>query len=298
LRKNKTVRTHTRNLLELHFIVVIFGFTAILGRLISLDATGMIWYRLLIATSILAIYARYKQVPFNFSKTDLLKLCGIGLIVALHWITFFRAIKVSNVSVALGCFATTTLFASLLEPLLLRRKLRLLEVFIGLVIIGGLYLIFQFETNYLEGMLTSLVSAFLAVLFTILNKKFTDKYHPVAISITELTSGFVAITTWLICNIHSINEFPLPAGNDWIWLLILGIICTSYTYVAGLKVMSTISPYTMVLTINLEPVYSIVLAYFIFGESEKMSGGFYIGTLVILIAVFIYPWLMRKKFLS
>jgi len=292
------VRTHTRNLLELHFIVVIFGFTAILGRLISLDATEMIWYRLLIAASILAIYARYKQVPFNFSKADLLKLCGIGFIVALHWITFFRAIKVSNVSVALGCFATTTLFASLLEPLLLRRKLRLLEVFIGLVIIGGLYLIFQFETNYLEGMVTSLVSAFLAVLFTILNKKFSDKYHSVAISVTELASGFAVVTIWLLATTQSISEFPLPTATDWLWLLILGIICTSYTYVAGLKIMSTISPYTMVLTINLEPVYSIVLAWFIFGESEKMSGGFYIGTLVILIAVFIYPWLMRKKFLS
>lgn len=289
------MRTHTRNLLELHFIVIIFGFTAILGRLISLDATELIWYRLLIAASVLAFYARFKSIPFNFSKVDFIKLCAIGLIVALHWITFFRAIKVSNVSVALGCFATTTLFASLLEPLILRRKLRALEVFIGLIIIGGLYLIFQFETNYFEGMITSLISAFLAVLFTILNKTFTEKYNPVAISVTELTSGFVALTIWLLCNIHSIKQFPIPVNYDWIWLLILGIICTSYTYVAGLKVMSTISPYTIVLTINLEPVYSIILAYFLFGESEKMSGGFYIGTLVILMAVFLYPWLVRQK---
>jgi drug/metabolite transporter (DMT)-like permease len=289
------VRTHTRNLLELHFIVVIFGFTAILGRLISLDATEMIWYRLLIAAGVLGVYAKMKNIPFRFSTADFLKLCGIGVIVALHWITFFRAIKVSNVSVALGCFATTTLFASFLEPLILRRRLRMLEVLIGLIIIAGLYLIFQFETSYVEGMVTSLISAFLAVLFTVFNKKFSDKYNPTAISVTELTSGFVVLSVWLLFTLDNIASFPIPTPADWLWLIILAVVCTAYTYVAGLKVMKTISPYTMVLTINLEPVYSIILARLLFGESEKMSGGFYMGTLVILGAIFLYPWLVRYR---
>jgi drug/metabolite transporter (DMT)-like permease len=289
------VRTHTQNLIRLHIIVVLYGFTAILGRLISLDASVMVWYRMLIAVTLLAGYAWYKGNRFAIPQTDLLKLAVIGMIVALHWITFFRAIKISTVSVALGTFASTTLFASFLEPLILKRRIRIVEVLIGLIIIGGLYLIFRFETNYTEGILTALFSAFLASLFTILNQTFTHKYPPVEITVIELASGLVTLSGWFLLSMPSWQQFPLPNWADVFWLMLLAVVCTAYAFVVGVDIMKTISPYVVVLTINLEPVYSIILAYFIFGDTEHMSVGFYLGTLVILGAVFAYPYIMRIR---
>lgn len=283
-----------RNLLRLHFIVILYGFTAILGRLISLDATALVWYRILMAVAVLMVYARFKGLRFNIPPRAIGKIAMVGLVVVLHWITFYRAIKVSNVSVALGCFASTTLFASIVEPFILRRKVRMIEVIIGLIIIAGLYLIFRFETNYAEGIITSVISAFLAVLFTVLNKTFTHQYHPVEISIIEMSSGWLAVTLWLMWVTPSLGDFPLPQTADWLWLLILAVVCTAYSYVVSIDIMKTISPYTVVLTINLEPIYSIALAWLIFGETEHMTGGFYAGAVVILGAVFLYPVLRRK----
>lgn len=293
--KHKKVRSHTQNLIRLHVIVVLYGFTAILGRLITLDAGVMVWYRILIAAIVLIGYSIYKGYKFNITKVDWVKLAIIGVIVAVHWITFFRAIKLSTVSVALGTFASTTLFASFLEPLILKRRIRVLEVVIGLIIIAGLYLIFRYETNYTEGILTALFSAFLASLFTILNQTFTNKYPPVEITVIELASGVVALTIWFLATMPSLAHFPIPNYTDTLWLMLLAVVCTSYAFVVSVDIMKTITPYVVVLTVNLEPVYSIVLAYFIFGDTEHMSMGFYIGTIVILAAVFSYPYLSRIK---
>lgn len=287
--------THTQNLLRLHFIVVLYGFTAILGRLISMDATEMVWYRMLIAVAVLAGYALYKGYRFKIGRADMVKLALIGLIVAVHWITFFRAIKISTVSVALGTFASTTLFASFIEPWVLKRPIRLLEVMTGLVIIGGLYLIFSFETNYTEGIITALFSAFLAALFTVLNQTFTHKYSPVEISVLELGFGFLGLSLWMWYQNPEWAHFPVPDMTDTLWLAILAVVCTSYAFVVSVDVMKTISPYVVVLTVNLEPVYSIVLAYFVFGDTEHMSTGFYVGTVIILAAVFLHPYLVRIK---
>ncbi|MFT3739518.1 MAG: EamA family transporter [Breznakibacter sp.] len=286
--------SHTQNLFRLHFIVVLYGFTAILGRLITLDATEMVWYRMLIAVAVLAGYAAYKGNRFNISKIDMAKLALIGLVVAVHWITFFRSIKISTVSVALGTFASTTLFASFIEPWVLKRPVRAIEVITGLVIIGGLYMIFRFETNYTEGIITALISAFLAALFTVLNQTFTHKYPPVEISVVELGFGFLGLSIWMWAQNPTLTGFPIPHLSDSVWLIILAVVCTSYAFVVSVDVMKTISPYTVVLTINLEPVYSIALAYFIFGDTEHMSAGFYAGTMVILAAVFLYPYLQRR----
>jgi drug/metabolite transporter (DMT)-like permease len=214
--------------------------------------------------------------------------------VAVHWITFFHSIKISNVSVALGCFASTTLFASLLEPIVLRRKLNWIEVFIGVVIIAGLYLIFRFETKYMAGIIMSLISAFLAALFTVFNKNLTHKYEPVQISVIELGSGWLGITAYFAFAGHFNSTFAFPETMDLIYLLILAIICTAYAFVVSVDVMKTLSAYTVVLSVNLEPIYGIILAFFIFGDSEYMSSGFYLGTVIILSAVFLYPVLKRK----
>lgn len=279
---------------HLHFIVILLGFTAILGALITIDAIPLVWLRMFFAAIGLFIYLKIKgqKVIINFRQQ--LHLLSIGLLVALHWITFFHAIKVSNVSVTLGVFASTTLFTSFLEPFLQRRKVLWLEVIIGLVIILGIYLIFQFETQYVEGILFSLLSAFLNGLFVVLNRNISRRWNPALISFYEMTGGFLGISIFILATGLTYLGIHEMTGMDLIWILVLSFLCTSYAFAAIVEIMKELSAYTVVLAVNLEPVYGIFLAFLVFGESEKMSGGFYVGTLIILISVFSYPYLKRK----
>ncbi|MBK3519679.1 DMT family transporter [Carboxylicivirga marina] len=286
---NKLLSSH----LKLHFVVLLYGITAILGKLISLPAPQMVWYRMFIAFAVLGGFIWLKKIPIKIGYQSIIKIMGVGLVVAFHWITFFHAVKISNVSVTLGCMASTTLFASFLEPIIFHKRIKWLEVFIGLLIIGGLYLIFQFELSFWKGIITALLSAFLAGLFTVLNKLFIDKHHPVTISFYEMISGFISIGIFLIFTDILPHNLLMPNTMDVIYILILGIACTAYAFVVAVDVMKVLSAYTVVLAINMEPVYGILLAFFIFGQSEFMSGGFYIGTLVILAAVFVHPIIMR-----
>jgi len=284
-----------KNHLKLHFVVLLYGFTAILGKLITLPAAQMVWYRMLIAFVVLGFVIWFRKIPLQIGWSNILKIMGVGLIVALHWISFFHAVKVSNVSVTLGCLASTTLFASFLEPIIFRKQVKWIEVFIGLVIISGLYLIFQFELSYWQGIITALVSAFLAGLFTVLNKLFIDKQHPVVISFYEMISGFIAIGLFLLFIKGTPDRFLLPTAMDLAYIVILGVVCTAYAFVVAVDVMKLLSAYTVILAINMEPVYGIVLAWLIFGNSELMSAGFYLGTVVILAAVFLHPLLVKKQ---
>jgi len=288
------MNTILKNHLKLHFVVLLYGFTAILGKLVSLPSPQLVWYRMFIAAVVLGFFMRFHEIPFNIGRKNILKIMGVGLVVAFHWITFFGAVKISNVSVTLGCMASTTLFASFLEPIIFRKRIKWIEVFIGLVIISGLYLIFQFELGYIKGIITALTSAFLAGLFTVLNKLFIDDHHPVTISFYEMMSGFLGITVFLALTGTFNGQLIKPDSLDVLFILILGIICTAYAFVAAVDVMKVLSAYTVVLAINMEPVYGILMAYFIFGQSEFMSAGFYFGTAVILLAVFLHPILSRK----
>ncbi|MFW5792907.1 MAG: DMT family transporter [Bacteroidota bacterium] len=282
--------------IHLHFIVVLLGFTAILGSLISLDSIHLVWIRTFLAFIGLWIYFIIRKTPFKLPAKDQLLLYGIGVIVALHWITFFHAIKISNVSVTLGVFASTTLFTSFLEPLLQKRRIFWLEVLIGLVIIGGIYLIFQYEFEYYLGILFSLLSAFINALFIVLNRNISNKYYPTVISFYEMIGGFVAISLFFLFSGQMDAHLLNVSSSDLIYLLILGFVCTSYAFSALVEIMKYLSAYTVVLAVNMEPVYGIILAFFIFGESEKMSGGFYIGALIIILSVVIYPFLRKKVF--
>jgi len=288
------VHKHLGQYLHLHFIVVLLGFTAILGALITIDAISLVWYRMLFATAGLYIFLKFKRIPIRVGSRQLFHLFGIGILVALHWITFFHAIKVSNVSVTLGVFASTTLFTSFLEPIMQRRKIFWLEVLIGLVIILGIYLIFMFEINYIEGILYSLLSALLNGLFVVLNRNISHRWNPTVISFYEMIGGFLAISVFYIGVSHPAGGLLMISLPDLGWLLILSLLCTSYAFTAIVDIMKALSAYTVVLSINLEPVYGIILAYLLFGESEIMSAGFYLGTLIILLSVFSYPFLRRK----
>lgn len=274
---------------SLHFVIIILGFTAILGKLISLPAVQLVWYRTLIAFIGIFIYLKFKKINYRIPLKNVLSILGIGVIVAAHWICFFHAVKVSNVSVTLGCLATTTLFTSFLEPITQKRRISLLEVFIGLIVIVGLYMIFQFETKYTLGIIFSVICAFLAGLFSVLNKNISLKFDPTVISFYEMISGFLAISIYML-TFENIATIDLSLStNDLIYLLLLGIVCTAYAFVVQVGIMKVLSAYTVVLSINLEPVYGIIAANFIFGESEHMTTGFYSGTLLIILSVFLYP---------
>jgi drug/metabolite transporter (DMT)-like permease len=244
---------------------------------------------MLIALITFYLYIRWKKTELSISRKQFFELTGIGAIVALHWITFFGAIKIANVSVALGCLATATLFTSLLEPFFFRKRINTLEVIIGLLIIAGLYLIFRFETRYTAGVIIALISAFLAGLFTVLNKKMVVHQKASIISFYEMMGGLFCITVYLLVSNRGVPPFSLPTPADFIYLLILGIVCTAYAFGVQVDIMKHLSAYIVALTINLEPVYGIVMAFFMFGETEHMTGGFYMGTTIILTSVLGFP---------
>lgn len=274
-----------KSYLNLHLIVFIWGFTAILGALITINPEAIVWYRMLFAAVFLVFYLVYTKHSFRISIKDFFQLTFVGLLIAVHWIFFFRAIQVSNIAVTLSIFSLGAFFTSLLEPLFYKRKVLWYEVFFGLIIIAGLALILQFEINYLEGILYALAAVILGVLFTLINGKLIEKQEPAIISFYEFISGTCFISVYFLFeNEFTIDFFTLSA-KDWILILILSSVCTAYAFTAAVKVMRKLSPYTVMLTTNLEPVYGIILAYYIIGGKEKMSTEFYIGAVIILITV-------------
>lgn len=274
-----------KSYLNLHLIVFIWGFTAILGALITITADALVWYRMLFAGFFLAVFIVFKKKTFQIPLRSLLKLVFVGLLIALHWIFFFKAIHVSNVSITLSVFSLGAFFASLLEPIFYGRKVLWYEVFFGLIIIAGLALIMQVEINYLDGMLYALTSIILGVLFTLMNGKLIERHDPSVISFYEFLAGFVFITLYFLLQQKFSFDFFVLTVNNWVLILILASVCTAYAFTASVKVMQKLSPYTVMLTTNLEPVYGIILAYFILGGKEKMSKEFYIGALIIVITV-------------
>ena len=274
-----------KSYLNLHLIVFIWGFTAILGALITIDAENLVWYRMLLAMIFLGAFIAYKKQSFQVPIKELFKLVFVGLLIALHWIFFFKAIHVSNVSITLSIFSLGAFFASLLEPLFYGRKVLFYEVFFGLVIIAGLGLILQVEIKYLTGVYYALAAIILGVVFTLLNGKLISDHEPSVITFYEFGAGVFFITLYFLVQGKFTAEFFTISLNNWMWLFILASVCTAYAFTASVKVMQRLTPYTVMLTTNLEPVYGIMLAYFILGGKEKMSTEFYIGAVIIIITV-------------
>lgn len=274
-----------KSYLQLHLIVFIWGFTAVLGDLISIRETSLVWYRMGLAGLFLLIYFLVTKKSFLLPFKAVAQLVLVGLLISIHWIFFFKAINVSNVSITLAMFSVGAFFASILEPLFYKRKMLWYEVFFGLIIIVGLFIIMQVEIRYLEGILCALFSVFVGVLFTLFNGKLIQKHDSTVITLYEFFAGFLFVSIYLLFQDKFSTEFFLLSGNDWTLILILSSVCTAYAFTASVNVMRKLSPYTVMLTTNLEPVYGILLAYFIIGEDEKMSLPFYIGSVIILITV-------------
>ncbi len=278
-------KDNLRSYLLLHFIVFIWGFTAILGKLISIDALPLVWYRMGLASFIIYAYMRFKKLSLKVSTKTFITLLIAGIIIALHWVTFFMAIKVSNVSIALATMSTGALFTALLEPIWYGRKLILYELLFGLLVILGLLLIYSVNSEFTYGILLALVSALLGAVFTLINGQLIKVHKPAAISFYELSTGAIFMTLLLGLQGEFSPEFFALSAKDWIYLLILASVCTAFAFIASVKVMRFVSPYTVMLTVNMEPVYGILMAFFVFGESEKMNIYFYLGALVILATV-------------
>jgi len=276
---------NVKSYLHLHLIVFIWGFTAVLGALISLAAVPLVWYRMSMASVFILFFIWIKRIPFKVPLKILIGFIFAGLIITLHWLTFFKAIKVSNISVTLACLSTGAFFTSLLEPLLHGRKVILYEVFFGVLVIVGLGIIFKVEGNYIQGILFALSSAFLSALFSVINSKYAKLYNPSVVSFYEILSGVVFLSAYFLFIGGFDAAFFQLSFNDWMYLALLSSICTAYAFIASVKVMKFLSPYTVMLTINLEPIYGIILAVIVFQDKEKMSIEFYIGVLIILSTV-------------
>jgi drug/metabolite transporter (DMT)-like permease len=277
-----------KNLLILHFTVFIWGFTGILGALISISAVSLVWYRVLIASVSLFLYFRVNKTALNISGRTFLKLVFTGALVGGHWILFFASIKLSTVPVTLVCLSSITLFTAIFEPLINKKRISKLEIFAGALIIAGIILIFKFETKYTKGIIAGLTSAVFASLFAIINSRQVKKYEAPVIAFYELSGALVWITIYLLFT-NGFNQSMALKGADIGYLFILGTICTSLAYVAGVSVMRELSAFRVALITNLEPVYGIIMSFVFFNDMNKMTIGFWVGAVIILSTIFLFP---------
>ena len=275
-----------KNQLHLHFLVFIAGFTAILGELISLEAIPLVWYRMLIAGVLMFGFIKIKKISLVVPFRTILKFFLAGIVIALHWVTFFAAIKVSNISITLAMFSTGAFFVSLIEPIFYKRKIIPYEIIFGLLVIAGVFMIMQTEIKYLLGICLGITSALFSSLFAVINGKFVAHHNASTISFYEFISGVFFISLYIAFSNHGFDaSFFKLSINDWIYLGILASVCTAYAFIASVYVMRYITPYSVVLTYNLEPIYGIFLALLFFPQTEVMRPIFYIGAALIICTV-------------
>jgi drug/metabolite transporter (DMT)-like permease len=275
-----------KHYLHLHFLVFIAGFTAILGELITIGALELVWYRMGIAAVLMFIFIKLSRLKIKINLKTTLQFSIAGIVIALHWITFFESINQANVSIALAMFSSGAFFASFIEPLFFKRRILMYEMGFGVVVILGVFLITSSELRYLNGILLGLSSALFSTLFAVINGRFIESHNATIISFYEFISGVIFLSLFIILTGKSFdsNFFALSYEN-WIYILILASVCTAYAFIAAVEIMRYISPFTVILSYNLEPVYGIVMALILFPEKEQMSGQFYIGAVLILCVI-------------
>lgn len=281
----------THALLQLHTAVLLAGFTGVLGKLIQLHEAWLVWYRMLFTVLALLLMAFVMRRSLRLPSLLQWQLMGVGAIIALHWLFFYGSIRYGNVSVALVCFAATSAFTAFLEPLLLKRAFRSWELLMAMMVLTGIYFIFHFDTSYRTGIAFGIVSSMLSALFPVLNKKLVQQVPSDVLSFYELGGGFILLSLLLPFYLQA-----TPAGNalptawDIIWLLVLSLLCTVWAFQLSVKALLYISPFTVNLSYNLEPLYGILLAFIIFKEHTLMGKGFFMGATLILITLILHTW--------
>jgi drug/metabolite transporter (DMT)-like permease len=294
-----TLPTMRKAFIQLHIAVFLAGFTAILGKLIGLNEGLLVWYRLLITVVSLALLLYFKNQLQRIPLKDAIKILGVGIIVAIHWVTFYGSVKYGNVSIAVVCFSASGFFTAFFEPVIFNRRIILMEVLLGLLAIAGIYIIFDFHPQYKTGIIFGVISAVGSSLFPVFNKKLLVRFSPATLTLYELGGGLVALT--LLIPFY-LAQFPavyyLPTIADWGWLLILAIVCTVLCFDLQLNALKKISPFTANIAYNMEPVYGIILAFLIFKENKLLDTHFYIGVGLIIISVLLQTgrvWLKNRR---
>jgi len=275
---------------QMHLAIFLWGFTGVFGRAIEMSEGMIVWYRMIIsAIGLLPLVLTLEnRLP---PMKEVIKITGVGTLVALHWVLFYGSIKASNISVALICFSTVSLFTAVIDPIIHRKRPKMPEIILSLFVIAGLYMIFTVRQGYLTGIILAVSSAFLGALFTILNKNLTKIYPAEQITFYELLSGFIILTLLLPLYFTTTGTgFELPGQLDWLWLLLLGLVCTSFAFTISLKALKKLDAFTLNLSVNLEPLYSILLAFIIFNETEILNSGFIAGTLIIVGSVVVHSY--------
>jgi drug/metabolite transporter (DMT)-like permease len=274
--------------IQLHIAVLLAGFTGVLGRLITLNEALLVWYRLLITAVTLWILFFFLKKIKRISLNECAKIFGVGLIAALHWVTFYGSIKYANVSVALVCFSSIGFFTAIFEPMVFRKKIDYRELFLGLLVIAGIYIIFHFDPQYKVGIIVGIISALLGSLFPIFNRVLLQRHSPETVTLYELSGGFIWLSILLP---FYLQMFPashiVPTTSDFLWLLVLSWLCTVLAFQLSMNALKKISAFTVNLTYNLEPVYGILLAFAIYKENQQLGNSFYIGLAIIVFAVII-----------
>ena len=282
--------------LQIHFCVFLWGFTAILGKLITMAALPLVWWRMLLVSGTLLLVPRVwralRMVPLRLA----LAYAGIGVIVSLHWLTFYGAIKLANASVAATCIAVAPLFLVFLEPLLARRRFELRELLLALIVVPGVALVVDgVPASMRLGVGVGVLSALLVATFSALNKRLVEHADPLAVTTLELGAGAAFLTVLAPLLPHSGSAWPLPDAHDALLLLILAYACTLLPFALSLHALRQVSAFSMQLITNLEPVYAIVLAIVLLHEQRVLDARFYLGVMVILGAVFLHPLLSRRR---
>jgi drug/metabolite transporter (DMT)-like permease len=272
--------------IQLHIAVVLAGLTGVLGKLITLNEGLLVWYRLMLTALALWIMAFLRPPALNIPRKDIARIFGVGAIAALHWVAFYGSIKYSNVSVGLLCFSAVGFFTALIEPLMFRHRVDWIELFLGLIVIAGIFLIFQVDPHYKTGIIIGLISSLLGSLFPVLNKRILEKVPATTVTLYELTGGFLFLSILLPFYLHWAPTVKmLPDWKDWIWLLVLSLACTVLAFNLSMYALKRLSAFTVNLTYNLEPVYGILLAFALFREDKYLHEGFYIGFALIIVSI-------------
>ncbi len=282
--------------IQLHIAVLLAGFTGVLGRLIVINESLLVWYRMMFAVIFLFIISLFSKKIEKLSFKKMLPLLGIGSIIALHWVTFYGSVKYANVSVSLVCFSAVGFFSAIFDPLISRRKFQITELLLGLMVMLGVYLIFHFDQDFRLGIIFGLISAFLAAIFPIFNKKLVSEYSADTITFYEMGGGWMLLTFVVPIYMQFMPaQSYVPGLQDIFWLIILSLFCTVLAFNLSVRALSRISAFTVNLTFNLEPVYGILLAFLIYKEHLELGFSFYAGLVVIFTTVVIQSIRVAKN---
>lgn len=280
---------------RLQFIVLLWGFTGVLGKLIQTDAVPLVWYRVTVASIVLYLILRFRKISIKISRKDLMLLLSIGVVIGLHWMAFFGAIKVSNVAVALSTLSTGALFSAFLEPIFFRRKINLSEIILSIVVSACILLIYNASPDYWLGIVLGVSCSFLSALFSVSNAKIHTRFPAQKIMFYEMIGGWIVVCLFLPFFGGFNSLIADVSWTDLGLMVLLGSLFTAYPMIESVSLMKHISAFTLLLNVNLEPVYGIILAYMIFGESEQMTPIFYIATAIMVLAIVVNALLKNRK---